>query len=60
MKLSEVLAKLIKSNFTLDGSTDYERVSQAMKAEGLKPNKVQVWKLINALGDQGIEAEDDL
>jgi biotin operon repressor len=31
-----------------------------MKAEGLKPNKVQVWKLINALGDQGIEAEDDL
>jgi len=60
MKLSEVLASLIKSNIELDGKNDYRKVSQYAQGLGVKLSNQQVWKLINSLAGQGQEVEDDL
>ena len=60
MKLSEVLAHLQAINLKLDGKNDYKNVAEAAKEHGAKLTNAQVWKLIDKLGEDLAEVEDDL
>ena len=55
----QIVNDLLANGFTLDGTTDYRRVNEFVKAEFMvRLSNKSTWAVINAIKTEGIEELD--